>query len=139
MALNEVTIDSVRRKLLSDEWALILRENGTERYLPIYMGPYQADIIKRELISPKAEYFDLCLETLGAAAGIDIRSARLESVVINRFEDNVFHAKLIVTFQNNRQEVKCALPQAVAIAIRTHAPIFVDGQVLEQAAFIAGA
>ena len=139
MALNEVTIDSVRRNLLSDEWALILKENGAERYLPIYVGPYQADIIKRELISPKPEYFDLRLETLGAAADIDIRFTRLESVVINRFEDNVFHAKLIVAFQNNRQEVECPLPHAVAIGIRTHAPIFVDDQVLEQAAFIAGA
>ena len=135
MGVVEMTIDSLRRNLLNDEWSLILKENGAERYLPIYMGPYQADIIRRELISPKSEHSDLPMETLGGAAGIDLRFTRLESVVINRLEDNVFHAELMVVFQNNRQEVKCPLPQAVAIGIRTHAPIFVDDQVLEQAAF----
>jgi len=128
----------VRRNLLSDEWSLILKENGAERYLPIYMGPYQADIIRRELIPPKSGHSDLPLETLDAAAGIDVRFTRLESVVINRLEDNVFHAELMVVFQNSRQEVKCPLPQAVAIGIRTHAPIFVDDRVLEQAAFSTG-
>lgn len=52
MAQVEMIIDSVRRKSLSDEWVVILKAKGAERYLPIYVGPSQADIIKR--LSAKA-------------------------------------------------------------------------------------
>ena len=46
MGIVEMTIDSLRRNSLSNEWALILKEKGAERYLPIYIGPRQANIVE---------------------------------------------------------------------------------------------
>ena len=49
MALNEVTIDSVRRNSTTDEGAIILKERGAERYLPIYAGSPQASLVAKQL------------------------------------------------------------------------------------------
>ena len=50
MAQVEMEIDSVRRYMRNDKWVVILKEQGAERYLPIYIGSYQADIIRRLLM-----------------------------------------------------------------------------------------
>ena len=50
MAKVEMIIDSLRQDLLYYEWVVILKEKLGERYLPVYIGPQQADIIKSLLV-----------------------------------------------------------------------------------------
>jgi len=128
----EMTIDSLRRNELSNEWALILKEKGAERYLPIYIGPRQANIVEKLLLGvgrvDPAE-FDL------SSAGIDIIFCKVEVVIINRFANNVFYAKLLLTPNDGKAvEVDCAPAKAVAHGIRAEAPIFADEVVLSKAA-----
>ena len=131
MGIVEMTIDSLRRNELSNEWALILKEKGAERYLPIYIGPRQANIVEKLLLGvgrvDPAE-FDL------SSAGIDIIFCKVKAVIINRFANNVFYAKLLLT-QNEDEalEVDCAPAKAVAHGIRAEAPIFADEVVLSKA------
>ncbi len=132
MGIVEMTIDSLRRNSLSNEWALILKEKGAERYLPIYIGPRQANIVEKLLLGvgrvDPAE-FDL------SSAGIDTIFCKVEAAVINRFVNNVFYAKLLLT-QNEDEalEVDCAPAKAIAHGIRAEAPIFADEVVLSKAA-----
>ncbi len=49
MAQIEMTIDSVRRNSMTDEEAIILKEKGAERYLPIYAGSPQASLVAKQL------------------------------------------------------------------------------------------
>ena len=137
MGIVEMTIDSLRRNLLSNERALILKEKGAERYLPIYIGPRQANIVEKLLLGvgrvDPAE-FDL------SSAGIDIIFCKVEAVIINRFANNVFYAKLLLTRNDNEAvEVDCALAKAVAHGIRAEAPIFADEAVLDKAGIAIGA
>ena len=137
MGIVEMTIDSLRRNELSNEWALILKEKGTERYLPIYIGPRQANIIEKLLLGvgrvDPAE-FDL------SSAGIDIIFCKVEAVIINRFANNVFYAKLLLTPNDGKAvEVDYAPAKAVAHGIRAEAPIFADEVVLSKAAIVARA
>ena len=132
MGIVEMTIDSLRCNLLSNEWALILKEKGAERYLPIYIGPRQANIVEKLLLGvgrvDPAE-FDL------SSAGIDIIFCKVEAAVINRFANNVFYAKLLLTQNDGKAvEVDCAPAKAVAHGIRAEAPIFADEAVLSKAA-----
>ncbi len=124
MGIVEMTIDSLRRNDLSNEWALILKEKGAERYLPIYIGPRQANIIEKLLLVvgrvDPAE-FDL------SSTGIDIIFCKVEAVIINRFANNVFYAKLLLTPNDGKAvEVDCAPAKAVAHGIRAEASIFAD-------------
>lgn len=131
MVQVEMIIDSVRRKSLSDEWVVILKAKGAERYLPIYVGPSQADIIKRLLVGTgPVEPVDLDL----SSAGIDIIFSKVESVTINRSEANVFHAKLLLSYHDKSLEVDCPPAKALALGVRAEAPIFADEALLDKAA-----
>ena len=137
MGIVEMTIDSLRCNLLSNERALILKEKGAERYLPIYIGPRQANIVEKLLIGvgrvDPAE-FDL------SSVGIDIIFCKVEAVIINRFTNNVFYAKLLLTRNDDEAvEVDCAPGKAVAHGIRAEAPIFADEAVLDKAGIAIGA
>ncbi len=130
MAQVEMTIDSVRHKSLSNEWVVILKEKGAERYPPIYIGPSQADIIKRLLVSTgPVEPADLGL----SSAGIDIIFSKVESVTINQFEGNVFYAKLLLSYHDKSLEADCPPAKALALGVRAEAPIFAEETVLDKA------
>ena len=136
MGIVEMTIDSLRCNSLSNERALILKEKGAERYLPIYIGPRQANIVEKLLIGAgrvdPAE-FDL------SSAGIDTIFCKVEAVIINRFANNVFYAKLLLTRNDNEAvEVDCAPAKAVAHGIRAEARIFADEAVLDKAGIAIG-
>jgi len=137
VGIVEMTINSLRPNSLSNEWALILKERRGRRYLPIYIGPRQANIVKKLLLGvgriDPAE-FDL------SSAGIDTIFCKVEAAVINRFANNVFYAKLLLTQNDGKAaEVDCAPAKAVAHGVRAEAPIFADEAVLDKAGIAIGA
>ena len=129
MAEVEMVIDSVRQSPANLQWVVTLKEKLAERYLLIYVGLSQANTIERELTdvrSPKAITQDLGL------TGIDTTDLKLESVTINRFEDNAFHAKLLMTSNNKAYDVDCPAAKALAIAVRVNVPILADEAALNK-------
>ena len=126
-------IDSLRRNNRSEEWSVILRISDSEVYLPIYVGKSQAHTIRRELISCRPEYQDLHLEDIDEM-GIDTRFAKLESVNIDRFNGIIFNAKLRLVYRGSVHEIDYPVAKAVAISIRTKAPIMAEEEVLTKAA-----
>ena len=131
MAPVEMVIDSVRRSTQSDKWTIVLKEKGKECYLPIYVGTSPASLLGRELqgigYSGLEDYVH-CL------SGIDPTAIEVESVVIDRFEDNCFRAKLVLAQPDIDREVDCPLGAALALAVRRRSPIFADEAVLNKAA-----
>ena len=119
----EATIDSVRPALLRGEWAIILKKKDAECYLPIYTGPSQANIVKRELIGtrfPEREVYEHFL------AGTDIASLVLESVAVNGPDKGLFHTRLSLKERGNPIETDCPVAGALALAFRRNACILVD-------------
>jgi len=57
---------------------------------------------------------------------------KLESVTINRFEDNAFYAKLLMTFNNKAYDVDYPAAKALATAVRVNVPILADEVVLNK-------
>ena len=128
MGVVEMTIDSLRRNSLSNEGALILKEKGAERYLPIYIGASRAKVIERLLLgtgSLDPAEFDL------SSAGINVIFCKVESVIISQFVNNVFRAKLLLTEDDKPCDVDCPPAKAVAHAIRAEASIFAEEAVLD--------
>ena len=101
--------------------------------MPIYVGNYQAHLIRRELISPRPYYYDLYLKDLDSM-GIVTRFAKLDWVVIDSFLYNTYHARLQLEYRGSFCEIDYPVAKAIALAIRTNALIIVEEQVLKQAA-----
>lgn len=134
MAQVQMEIDSVRHSMLKDEWVLVLRGKVSECYLPIWMGPYQAHIIKRELTGTKLSADPAGYESF--LAGTDTTEFVLKSVAIQWSADNTYNAKLSFSQRGRNSQVDCSLSRAVALAVKRNAPILVEEEVLDRIAVI---
>ncbi|MFP5343454.1 MAG: bifunctional nuclease family protein [Candidatus Limnocylindria bacterium] len=110
---------------------VILKETDRDRYLPIWIGPWEASAIAMRLqgLSPERPLtHDLFASTLDAVGG------RVERVVISDLADETFHAMLVVMRDGERHEIDARPSDALALAVRVGARIFASPTVLEAAA-----
>jgi len=128
MAQIEMVIDSVRQSPVNHHWVVVLKKKLAERYLPVYIGSSQADVIKRELmdVSPLKPL----TRNLGCG-GIGVVYSEVKAVKLDKFDNNVFSAKLVLAAPG--KSVACPPAEALAIAARTKAPIFTDEVILSKA------
>ena len=130
MGSVKVFIESLRKSPVKKEWVLVLKEDMVERYLPIYIGRSQADILGRLLMGIKTSEPGDYSPSL---AGVDMEDFEPESVIINRFEDNTFYAKLLLKHGNELRDVECPPAEALVLSIRKGLPILVETKVLDKA------
>ena len=125
----EMSIDSIRVSLMNYQRVLLLKEEGIERYLPVYIGASEADAIAVQLQgvhvpSPLTHDF-LC-------AIIKVLGATVKSAVINKLYDDTFYAKVTLVTDSGDIDVDCRPSDAVALAVRAEVPILVDKEVLDK-------
>ncbi len=112
-------------------YALILQESDGQRRLPIVIGAFEAQAIALEMEGirpPRPMTHDLMkisMETLGAS---------LVEVVINDLNDGTFYAQLIL--DTTSVEIDARPSDAIALAVRFQAPIYVSEDVINEAGFI---
>ena len=126
----EMSIDSIRVSLMNYQRVVILRVKDTDRYLPIWIGPSEADSIALKLQDvsvPRPMTHDL-LEHV-----IHHLDANLERIVVTDLRDSTFFAKLILRRNGESLEVDSRPSDAIALAVRVGASIFVSEEVLDAA------
>ncbi|HEY8869501.1 MAG TPA: bifunctional nuclease family protein [Candidatus Limnocylindrales bacterium] len=129
--LVEMVVESVRVHMLSNRHVVILKENGRERYLPIWIGPWEASAIAMKLqgLTPERPLtHDLFATTL------DELGVRIDRVVISNLAEETFHALLFLERGGQTVEVDSRPSDALALAVRGGVPIFAAEAVLDQAA-----
>ena len=129
--LVEMVVESVRVHMLSSRHVVILKETERDRYLPIWIGPWEASAIAMKLqgLSPDRplthDLFAAALEGLGA---------RVDRVIISALAEETFHARLLIEHGGHTIEVDSRPSDALALAVRAGGRIFAVESVLEQAA-----
>lgn len=126
----EVTIDSIRVSLMSQHRVVILKDGGTERYLPIWIGACEADAITIELQGVEvARPFthDLLKSAIGQLG------AKIKTVVINDLRNEVFYAQIVLDVNGHRLEIDSRPSDALALAVRAKVPIYVAESVMDKA------
>ncbi len=120
----------MRQDLLTYEWVILLRDKSKERYLPIYVGQAQGDIIQREMDKKAvgSEYYDFSIPV------VDVTLATLESVLINRFGNNNFFTNIILKHDKKSYRASYPVAKSIAFAIKVGAPIYVLKSILDKAA-----
>ncbi|MBV9173353.1 MAG: bifunctional nuclease family protein [Chloroflexi bacterium] len=109
---------------------LLLKERDGERVLPIGIGPLEAQAIAMPLqgVRPPRPMTHDVFATIIANLG-----GHLRRVEIVELTDNTFYARLVLEQATNEQRVDIRPSDAIALAVRTETPIFVDEAVLDQA------
>jgi uncharacterized protein len=129
--LIEVVVESVRVHMLSSQHVVILKETERDRYLPIWIGPAEANAIAMKLQGLSAERpltHDLLVSILQAL------SSRASRVVVTHVSDGTFHARLYLELADGSEtEIDSRTSDAIALAVRTGSTIYVDERVLDEA------
>jgi bifunctional DNase/RNase len=125
----EMTIDSIRVSLMNYQRVVILKEEA-DRYLPIWIGPSEADAIAVKLQGaqvPRPLTHDL-LRSI-----IDSLGASIEYILVNDLKSDTFYAKIILNVDGEQLEIDSRPSDALALAVRTDAPVYADEAVLDKA------
>ncbi len=114
----------------SDNYAVVLGEEGKDYRLPIVIGSAEAQSIAvamEQMIPVRPLTHDLLASVVKATG------CQLDSVLIDELKEGLFFAKLCLTDGQTTAELDCQCADAIALALRLEAPIFVNKSVMEDA------
>ncbi len=132
--LIEMVVESVRVHMLSNRHVVILKDVEGDRYLPIWIGAWEASAIAMKLQGLDTERpitHDLFAATLKALG------ARIDRIVIGDLSEETYHARLILEVDGRTIELDARPSDCVALAVRTQTRILVAEEVLDRAALAA--
>ena len=129
----EVQIDSVRVHLMTPQRLVVLKQVGSERYLPIWVGPYEAEAItvalqEVEMIRPLTH--DLLKNVFGAF------HARIKRIEIVKLQNEIFYGNIVAEVDGREINVDSRPSDAIALSVRAHVPILVHRSVMDEAGII---
>jgi len=126
----EMSIDSIRVSPMNYQRVVILKEKGADRYLPIWIGPAEADAIAVKLQGlnvPRPLTHDL-LRTI-----IDTLGGSVNHILVSDLQNDTFYAKILIQANGEAKEIDCRPSDAVALAVRAKVPIYAEESVLDKA------
>ncbi len=114
-------------------YALLLKETYGVRRLPIIIGSFEAQSIALEIegIKPPRPLTHDLMKNL-----IDNLGGTVNEIIIDELKENTFYAKIIIEMSGMTNEIDARPSDAIALAVRTDATIFVAEDVMKAAAFV---
>jgi bifunctional DNase/RNase len=129
----EVVIDSVRVSLMSPQRVVVLRQKDMERYLPIWVGPYEAESITvalQEVEISRPLTHDLFKNLLTLLNGKILR------VEIIALKEDIFYGNIVAETEGKIINIDSRPSDGIALAVRTHVPVLVNQAVMDEAGIV---
>jgi bifunctional DNase/RNase len=129
----EVVIDSIRVSLMSQQRIVILREVDAERYLPIWIGIYEAESITialQEVEVARPLTHDLVKNVFNTL------NARIVQVEVVALRDDTFYGNIVAEVDGRTLNIDSRPSDALALAVRAHVPILVSRSVMDMAGIL---
>lgn len=129
----EVKIESIRVSLMSQYRVVILKDAESNRYLPIWIGPYEADAITihlQDVQVPRPLTHDLVVKV------IEELGAKVERVIVSDLHNDTFYARVMLTVNGKEVSIDARPSDAIAVAVRADCSIFVEDDVMERAGVV---
>jgi hypothetical protein len=128
--MKEVTIEALRVSLMNYNRVVVLKEKDADRYLTIYIGAAEADAIAIRLQDVSVQRpmtHDLMTNVMQELG------ANVTKVVVTEVRNDTYYARLFLDVNNEQVEIDSRPSDAIALAVRAEAPIFVEDAVIDQA------
>lgn len=126
-----VEIDSIRVSLMSQDRVVILKEVDSDRYLPIWIGPFEAEAIRVELQGVPVQRpltHDLLKTVISELNG------EVEQIIVSDLRNDVFYATLRIKTDGRTIDIDSRPSDAIALGVRLRVPLYVDESVMDKAA-----
>ena len=132
-AMIRVTVDSVKVSMLSQHRVVVLKAEEEERYLPIWIGPFEADAItiglqKVQMTRPLTH--DLLKSVIGQM------NASVSHIKVSGLKNDTFYAEIVVEQDGRTLEIDSRPSDAIALAVRLDVPIYVAQEVMDKAGIV---
>ena len=127
----EVVIDSIRVSLTSQHRLVVLKDANSNRYVPIWIGPFEAEAITielQEIPPPRPMTHDLIKSVIHELGG------RVVHVLISELHNDVYYARIVIEIDGRQVDIDSRSSDAIAVAVRAKVPIFVADSVMAKAA-----
>ncbi len=127
----EMTIDSIRVSLMNYQRVVILKEKSADRYLPIWIGPAEADAIAvklQDVSVPRPLTHDLLGDVISQLGG------SVSAIIVHDLQNDTFFAKIVLEVDGKSIEIDSRPSDALALAVRSKVPVFTEEAVLSKAA-----
>jgi bifunctional DNase/RNase len=129
----EMSVDSIRVSVMNSQRVVILKEVQADRYLPIWIGAAEADAIAIKLQGvsvPRPLTHDLLYSV------INTLGVKIKSILVNDLQNDTFYAKINFDFNGKDLAIDSRPSDAIAVAVRAKALIYVNEEVLDKAGII---
>jgi len=126
----KVSIDSIRVSLMSQLRVVILKDPDSGKYLPIFIGPCEAEAIAVKLQKMSVERpltHDLLKSVITELGG------QVQHIVVNDLRQDTFYAQIVVEQEGSTRVIDSRPSDAIALSVRLEVPIFVEESVMERA------
>lgn len=126
----EMTIKGLMVAPITNTPIVILRDQDGQRVLPIWVGIFEANAIALQIenvTTPRPMTHDLLRNVIQ-----DLK-ATVERIVVCDVQDNTFYALIHLTREGQAMTIDARPSDAIALALRTRAPIFVEENVIDHA------
>ena len=123
----EMKVEGIALDPKSNMPVVILKSKTNSKSLPIWIGILEASAIALKLDgvdSPRPLTHDLLKSV------IEKLNAKVSKIYINELKDNTFYAKIILEKAQKNFNIDCRPSDAIALALRTNSPIFVEENVI---------
>ena len=125
-----MTIESIRVSLMNYQRVVILKEKSSDRYLPIWIGPAEADAIAVQLQDVSVAR-PLTHDLLRSV--IDTLGAHVDHILVNDLSNDTFYARIVLAVNGGSMEIDSRPSDAIALAVRVKVPIYANEAVLDKA------
>jgi uncharacterized protein len=128
--LIEMTIKGLMVDPTTNMPIVILRDKDGDKVLPIWVGIFEANAIAMQIenvATPRPMTHDLLRNVIA-----DLK-ATVQRIVVSDLQENTFYALIYLTVNGETMAVDARPSDAIALALRTRAPIFVDDTVIDHA------
>ena len=129
----EVVIDSVRVSLMSPQRVVVLRQTDVERYLPIWVGPSEAESITmalQEVEVSRPMTHDLLKNLFVVFNGKVLR------VEIAALKEDIFYGNIVAEIDGKVITIDSRPSDAIALAVRAHVPVLVSQGIMDEAGIV---
>jgi bifunctional DNase/RNase len=124
----EVTVDRILLNPIAEYRVVILKEIDAERYLPIYIGRFEADAIAIRLQGHEHHRpltHDLLNNMIAELGG------EVSHILVNDMRNDTFYARIFVNVNGQELDIDSRPSDAIALAVRCDVPIFVEEEVMQ--------
>ena len=131
--MKELSIESIRLSLMNYQRVVILREKDADRYLPIWIGPAEADAIAvrlQDVSVARPLTHDLLRNTIEQLGG------KVTRIVVCDLANDTFFARIELEVNGQSMEIDSRPSDAIALAVRVEVPIFAEESVLDRAGVV---